>query len=91
MDRTPGPLEGQLSMTVYGPNSEVVWHQQVRAIPRIGEHILMTDPARAGWTRGGTVKEVFWNLGEGVAGQHVGVFLDEITEKPASGAETGGN
>lgn len=87
------PLEDKLTMTVYGPNSEVLWHAAVRAIPRVGEHIVFASPERKGWTRGGIVEKIFWWMQEKLPGQHVAVFLDEITEKDdkAPPAQTGSN
>lgn len=73
-----GPLEDELTLIVYGPDGKSIWSGPVNAVPRVGEDILITDPADNRWQMGGTVTRAMWMLRDQVSGQRVCIYLDEV-------------
>lgn len=75
--------EDLLRLVVLDARGQRVWAQDVKAIPRVGEDVLLHNAA--GETMlSAPVMQVVWGFNEGRAGQSVAVILGEPIVPPST-------
>lgn len=83
MMETRGPIEDELNLIVYGPDGKSIWSGPIKAVPRVGEVVMINDPSDSDWQVGGEVIRVIWMLRDTVGGQLVAVYLDQLVRPGA--------
>lgn len=78
----PKPREDLLHLIVTDADGKRLWAHDVKAIPRIGEDVLIFGKDGEGTLYGATVTDVLWGFYEHVAGQVVTVKLGPSLVKP---------